>query len=43
MKEEKSISRSNQESIDSFIKRVFKHMKIEIFDEVTLMFVSDIK
>ena len=41
--EEVSDSKSNQESLDSNIKRVFNQINIDIFEEFTLTFVSDIK
>ena len=36
-------SKSNQESLDSIIKRVFNQININSFGELTLMFISDIK
>ena len=43
VKEEVLGSGSNQESLDSIMKRVFNETKIDNFEEFTLMFVSDIK
>ena len=43
VKEEVPVSRSNQESLDSIIKKVFNQINIDNFAEFTLMFVSDIK
>ena len=34
---------SNQESLDSIIRRVFNQIKKDKFEEFTLMFVSDLK
>ena len=38
VKEEVPGSGSNQESVDSFIKRVFNQINIDNFEEFTLMF-----
>ena len=43
VKKEITSSGSNQESLDSVIKEVFNQINIDNFEEVTLMFVSDIK
>ena len=43
VREEVSDWKSNQESLDSVIKRVFDWIKIVNFEEFTLMFISDIK
>ena len=43
VKEEVRGSGSNQESLDSIIKRVFNQINISNLEEITLMFVSDIK
>ena len=43
VKEEIPDSGSNQESLESIIKRVLNQINIDIFEEFALMFVSDIK
>ena len=43
VKEEVLDSGSNQEALDSIIKRVFNQLNVDNFEEFTLMFVSDIK
>ena len=43
VKEQVLDSVSGQESLDRIIKRMFKQINIDIFEEFTLMFISNIK